>query len=154
MDFASYVTGFVDGEGCFSVSFNLRAKLKTGIEVRPSFSISQNKRNYAVLKEIRDFFDCGSVRFSKKDQTYKYEVRSIGDLVKNVNPHFEKYPLRTTKKKDFEIFSKVCSLVFQSKHLNKGHLSDIIEWSYKMNESGKRKYQKAKLLSVLDKMKI
>ena len=154
MDFASYVTGFVDGEGCFSVSFNLRAKLRTGIEVRPSFSVSQNKRNYAVLREIRDFFDCGSVRFSKKDQTYKYEVRSIGDLEKNINPHFKKYPLRTTKKKDFEIFAKVCELVFQSKHLNKKHLSDIIEWSYKMNESGKRKYQKVKLLSVLDEMKI
>ena len=153
MDFASYVSGFVDGEGCFSISFTLRAKLKTGIEVRPSFSISQNKRNYTVLREIRDFFGCGSIRFSKKDQNYKYEVRSITDLGKRIIPHFRKFPLRTSKQKDFEIFAKVCNLILQSKHLNKEHLRNIIESSYKMNESGKRKYTKAELLRVLDKMK-
>ena len=153
MDFASYVSGFVDGEGCFSISFTLRAKLKTGIEVRPSFSISQNKRNYVVLEEIRDFFDCGSIRFSKRDQNYKYEVRSVADLVKKIIPHFKKYPLRTTKQKDFEIFTYVCNLVNQSKHLNKKFLNEIIENSYKMNESGKRKYSKVELLRVLGKMK-
>ncbi len=153
MNFASYISGFVDGEGCFSVSFTLRAKLKTGIEVRPSFSISQNKRNYSVLLEIRDFFDCGSIRFSKKDQNYKYEVRSITDLVKKVVPHFKKFPLKTSKQKDFEIFAQVCGLVLQSKHLNKAYLRKIIEWSYQMNKAGKRKHLKAKLLSVLDKMK-
>ena len=154
MDFASYVSGFVDGEGCFSVSFTLRAKLKTGIEVRPSFSVSQNKRNYAVLKMIRDFFDCGAIRFSKRDQNYKYEVRSINDLVKKIVPHFEKYSLMTSKQRDFNIFTQVCKLIIQSKHLNKEHLCKIIEESHKMNEAGKRKHSEAKLLSVLNKMNI
>jgi len=55
MEIESYITGFVDGEGCFAVSFSRRAKFKLGIEVRPSFSISQNKRSLNVLGEIRDF---------------------------------------------------------------------------------------------------
>ncbi|PJA87737.1 MAG: endonuclease, partial [Candidatus Moranbacteria bacterium CG_4_9_14_3_um_filter_40_7] len=80
MDFASYVSGFIDGEGCFSVSFNFREKLKTKIEVRPSFSIGQNMRSLEILKMIQKFFDCGSIRFCKNDQCYKYETRNIGDL--------------------------------------------------------------------------
>jgi hypothetical protein len=153
MDFASYVSGFVDGEGCFSVSFNVRRKLKTGIEVRPSFSVSQNKRSFSVLNEVRRYFQCGSIRFSNKDQTYKYEVRSIRDLSRKINPHFKRFPLKTSKQKDFGLFEQICQMILQSKHLNTVHLRKIIEWSYDMNPSGKRKYSKAELLNILDKMK-
>jgi len=154
MDFASYITGFIDGEGCFSVSFNLREKLKTKIEVRPSFVIGQNRRSLKILKKIRQFFNCGSIRFSKSDQCFKYEVRNIDELRKFIIPHFRKFPLMTTKKADFEIFSKICENVAQVKHRNPEHLKEIIRMAFKMNGSGRRKYKKAKLLSVLDKLKI
>ena len=154
MDLASYVTGFIDGEGCFSVSFNLREKLKTKIEVRPSFAIGQNKRSLEILKKIRQFFNCGSIRFSKSDQCFKYEVRNIDELRKLIIPHFRKFPLMTTKKTDFEIFSKICDRVAQMKHRNPEHLKEIIQMAFKMNCSGKRKYKEVELLSVLDKLKI
>lgn len=154
MDFASYVSGFIDGEGCFSVSFNFREKLKTKIEVRPSFSIGQNMRSLEVLKKIQKFFNCGSIRFSKNDQCYKYETRNIDDLRKRIIPHFRKFPLVTSKADDLEIFSEICERISQMKHLNPEHLKEIIDLAYKMNGSGKRKYEKAELLSVLDKMKI
>ena len=144
-----YITGFVDGEGCFAVSFNKREKLTTGIEVRPSFSIGQNKRNLNVLKQIRDYFDCGAIRFSKKDQCYKYEVRSVGDLRKKIIPHFQKYPLKTSKNADFLIFAYICDLIASSKHLNKNYLEEIIEKAYQMNESGKRRYKKDELLRIV-----
>ncbi len=149
MDFASYVSGFIDGEGCFSVSFNFREKLKTKIEVRPSFSIGQNMRSLEILKMIQKFFDCGSIRFCKNDQCYKYETRNIGDLRKKIIPHFRKFPLMTNKKADFEIFSKICEKIAQMKHLNPVGLKEVIDLAYKMNGYGKRKYKKAELLSVL-----
>lgn len=149
MDFSWYITGFIDGEGCFSISFNRRAKLKTGIEVRPSFSIAQNKRNLQVLKQIHAYFGCGAIRFSKRDQMYKYEVRSIGDLQKRIIPHFQKYPLQTSKAKDFDIFAEVCDLVFRSYHLNEKYLSQIIQKSYLMNELGTRRNTQEELLKIL-----
>ena len=154
MDFASYISGFSDGEGCFSVSFNFREKLKTKIEVRPSFAIGQNKRSLDLLQQIQKFFDCGNIRFSKRDQIYKYEVRNIDELRKKIIPHFEKFPLMTIKCNDFQIFKQICEKVAQMKHLNPQHLKEIIELAFKMNGSGKRKYSEAELLSVLDKMKI
>ena len=154
MDFASYISGFSDGEGCFSVSFNFREKLKTKIEVRPSFAIGQNKRSLDLLQQIQKFFDCGNIRFSKQDQIYKYEVRNINELRKKIIPHFEKFPLMTIKRNDFQIFKQICEKVAQMKHLNSRYLKEIIRLAFKMNGSGKRKYSEVDLLSVLDKMKI
>ena len=146
---AEYITGFIDGEGTFSVSFNYRAKLNTKIEVRPSFSVSQHKRSLEVLEGIYDFFKVGSIRFSKKDQNYKYETRSIKDIVKVVIPHFNKYPLHTSKAKDFAIFAKICSLVYANQHRNLATLQEIIDLAYQMNPGGKRKYTKKQLLRFM-----
>lgn len=148
-EFSWYITGFTDGEGCFSVSFNRRAKLKTGIEVRPSFCLAQNKRSLQVLKDIHAYFGCGAIRFSKYDQMYKYEVRSVGDLVNRIIPHFQKYPLRTAKAHDFEIFARICVLIHQSHHLNIEYLTAMIHESYLMNEAGKRRNTKEELLQIL-----
>jgi len=153
MEFPSFVTGFSDGEACFSVSFSFRKKLKTGIEVRPSFCIAQHKRNLSLLKEVRDYFDCGSIRFSKRDQNYKFEARSIKDLTDKVVPHFRKYKLQSTKKEDFEKFDIICQLISSNHHRSKDYLVQIIELAYQMNESGKRKHTKEKLLKHLSKMK-
>jgi hypothetical protein len=149
MDFAWYLTGFVDGEGCFSISFNKRAKLLTGIEVRPSFSVAQNKRSLQLLQEIHAYFGCGAIRFSKHDQMYKYEVRSIRDLQTRIIPHFQKFPLKTSKARDFEIFARVCELIHQSRHLNHEYLKEIIQQSYLMNESGLRRNTQEELLKIL-----
>lgn len=148
MEFSSYISGFTDGEGCFSISFK-RSKLKIGIEVRPSFSLSQHKRNLEVLKKIHDFFKVGSIRYSKRDSNFKYEVRSIKDLVSVIIPFFEKNQLLTSKRRDFEIFSKVCKLIYKNEHLKSEKLIAIVNMAYQMNKSGKRKYQNGELLSFV-----
>jgi hypothetical protein len=147
--FSWYVTGFVDGEGCFSVSFTERAKLKTGIEVRPSFAIGQNRRSLPVLERIHTYFGCGAIRFSRHDQTYKYEVRSLKDIRERIIPHFQEYPLQTNKLQDFATFTWICDEIAASRHLNKDTLAAIIDRAYTMNESGKRKYTKEKLLKMI-----
>ena len=60
-----YVTGLTDGEGCFCVSLAIRAKLRTGLEVRPSFSLSLNEKDLGLLEGLQAFFGCGWIRESK-----------------------------------------------------------------------------------------
>ncbi len=146
-----YITGLVEGEGCFRVSFNLRAKLKTKIEVRPSFSLSL--KDLSVIKELREYFGCGGIRFSRTDNTYKYEVRSIADLIEKIVPHFEKYPLKGKKSNDFNIFKKICKMIRMNLDRSPRYLREILELAYKMNTPGNRKYKKAHLLKVLGKVK-
>ncbi|AAO89742.1 homing endonuclease [Coxiella burnetii CbuK_Q154] len=144
-----YVSGLTEGEGCFSISFNFRKKLKIGIETRPSFSITLNQRDLPLLKEIHSFFECGAIRFSRGDRTYKYEVRSVKDLVKRIIPHFDNYPLRGGKQKDFRYFSEICKKIHTNFHLNKQHLIEIIKMAYLMNPSGKRRHEINDLLRLL-----
>ena len=149
-----FVSGLVDGEGCFSVSFSFRKKLKVGIETRPSFSISLNRRDLDLLKQIHAFFGCGAIRYSKSDRTYKYESRSISDLTRRIVPHFERYPLVGSKSKDFLIFADVCRKANANQHLNRDVLREIIEMAYEMNPSGKRRHKKKDLLRELDELKV
>src|SRR3989344_2603935 len=116
MEIESYITGFVDGEGSFLVSFSARDKLSNGVEVRPAFTVSQHKRSYDILVKLLQFFECGSIRFNKRDQTYKYEVRSLEELIFKIIPHFERHPLQTSKRADFERFKQVCILMQQKLH--------------------------------------
>ncbi len=149
-----YVSGLVEGEGCFHVSFSFRKKLKVGIETRPSFSISLNRRDLVLLQGVHQYFDCGAIRYSKSDRTYKYESRSVSDLVRKIIPHFEKYALHGSKQNDFVRFAEVCRSVYANQHLNGDYLRGIIVSAYEMNPSGKRKHDKRDLLRVIDKLKV
>lgn len=149
-----WISGFTDGEGCFSVSFNFRSSMPVGIEVRPSFSISQKSHSLDSLKIFHEFFQCGGIRYSSKDGTYKYEVRSITDLKEKILPFFREYCLYTKKKEDFVLFEDVCKLILCGQHLNKQGLKEIIIKSYKMNGSGKRKYSLEDLLKFIGELKV
>ncbi len=149
MDIKSYITGFTDGEGCFQISISKRSKMKLGLEIRPSFSVSQNKRSKDIIIFLQQYFKCGGVRFDKNDQTYKFEVRSIDDLMKIIIPHFEKYPLMTAKQDDFKIFSEICRLIYSNHHLNQEGLKKILELSRGINVSGNKKYNREDLLKIV-----
>lgn len=144
-----YVTGLVEGEGSFVVSFSRRRRLKVGVETRPSFSVSQSEGNLELLKRLRAFFRCGGIRYSRGDRTYKYEVRSVEDLVKRVLPHFQRYPLQGDKAQDFRKFARICTMVHANLHLNRDRLQEIIELAYTMNPAGKRRQRKEVLLRAL-----
>ena len=73
---SAYISGYADGEGCFSVSIAPRASLAVGWEVRPSFSVSQNQDRAEVIHALQAYFGCGSIRPDRSDKTVKWETRS------------------------------------------------------------------------------
>ena len=141
----NYLSGFADGEGSFCISFSPSKRHKFGWEIRPSFSVSQNSDRAEVLILFKTYWNRGSIRPDRSDKTLKFEIRAIDDLVKKVIPHFEKYPLVSSKHNDFEHFSEVCKLIVQRKHLESGGFKRIVELAFQMNPSGKRKYSKENL---------
>jgi len=84
----------------------------------------------------------------------KYETRSLNELLTKIIPHFEKFPLQSSKQKDFEIFKTVCQKMSKGEHLTKNGIIEIAELVSKMNLSGKRDYNKTMVLNTLNKMKI
>ena len=146
---SAYISGYVDGEGCFTVSISPRANLLVGWEVRPSFSVSQNGDRAEVLHVMQSHFGCGSIRPDRSDRTLKWETRRLGDLVERVIPHFERYPLLSGKRLDFERFATVCRLAAAGNHRNQAGLIKIVELVREMNPSGRRRYDAGAILASL-----
>jgi hypothetical protein len=88
----SYISGYIDGEGCFTVSISPRPTLLVGWEVRPSLSVSQNGDRAEVLLLIQEHFGCGTIRPDRSDQTVKWEIRSLTPIRSRVIPHFKDVP--------------------------------------------------------------
>ena len=148
-ELANYISGYVDGEGCFSVSFSKREKLRIGWEVKPSFCVGQNYDRREVLDLMKNYFGCGHIRRDWSDRTLKYEIRKAEDLLNKVIPHFLKFPIKSTKQKDFLLFAKICLEMKSLKHHNKRGLRVILKNAYKMNGSGKRKLPLGVILETL-----
>lgn len=142
-----WIVGFVDGEGCFSVSIlkNPRAKLKLGWQVFCEFVVTQGAKSERSLLDIESFFKCGYiVRNKRKDNHHedllKYCVRSIDDLQKIIIPFFERHPLRTAKRNDFDIFKIIIRKVLLKEHLSKDGLYEIADLISTMNRKKKPKF--------------
>jgi len=93
VDLASYISGYVDGEGCFNISLSRRPTLCVGWEVRPSLSVSQNGDRAEVLSLLQRYFGCGTIRPDRSDKTLKWETRSLRPIIDRVLPHFRRHPL-------------------------------------------------------------
>jgi LAGLIDADG DNA endonuclease family protein len=150
VDLPSYISGYVDGEGCFTVSIAPRSRLMVGWEVRPSVSVSQNGDRPEVLFAIQQYFGCGSLRPDRSDNTLKWEVRSLPLLWERVLPHFRSYPLLSGKRRDFELFDRICGSMATGRHLTTEGLAGIVRLAAHMNPSGSRRYLPDEILETLE----
>ena len=145
VDTRSYLTGYVDGEGCFCVTFNRSRRHAFGWDIRPSFSVSQNHDRAEVLHLLRETFGCGWIRPDRSDRTLKYEVRRILDLVQRVIPHFERYPLLSRKAVEFEAFAVICKMMLRKEHLTQVGFLKIVELSEHLNALSKKRYPRSEI---------
>lgn len=121
---ANWIVGFVDGEGCFSVSIFKNRTTKSGWQVLPEFVVTQGEKSLSAIQEIKDFFGCGRLFINRRydnhrENLYRYCVRANKDLREIIIPFFEANPLRTAKKKDFELFKEAIQLMSENAHLKK-----------------------------------
>src|SRR3989344_2627991 len=126
---AEYISGFVDGEGCFSVS--------------------QNHDRAQPLFIIQKHFGCGFMRDGIADNTLKYEVRRLDDLLEKVLPHFEQYPLLSAKQKDVCLLKEICLLMKKGMHINPKGMKKVMSLAFTMNPSGKRRYTQKDILAFM-----
>ena len=117
--------------------------------MRPSLSVSQNGDRAEVLYALQAYFGCGSIRPDRSDQTLKWETRRLEDILANVVPHFERWPLMSGKHRDFELFATVCQLMAAGEHRSFAGVRRIVELTRGMNPSGKRRYDAEAILGTL-----
>ena len=106
-----WIVGFVDGEGCFSVSTFKNKTCKSGYQTLFEFVVTQGERSKEALEAIKEYFGCGNIYINRRYDNHNYNllrycVRRQDDLKEKIVPFFRKYKFKTTKKKQFENFCK------------------------------------------------
>src|SRR5204863_8846792 len=104
----SYIAGYVDGEGSFSVSVQRNTSCRVGFQLVPEFHVSQNSDRAQVLELIRERLGCGYIKpNSRRDRALVLVVRNRESLLERVLPFFEQCRLLSTKQGDFEKFARI-----------------------------------------------
>ena len=136
-----WVVGFVDGEGCFSVSIhrNPNARTTGGWQLHPVFHVYQHVRYRATLEDLITFFGCGRLRpKGPKSSVWTYAVDSLRDQEEHVIPFFERYPL-VVKQADFRNFAAIVRMMRRREHLTTIGFERAVRLAYAMNASGKQR---------------
>ena len=80
---AGWIVGFVDGEGCFSVSKFKNPTTSSGYQLFPEFVVTQGAKNRKSLELLKKYFRCGNIYINRRhdnhqEHLYRYCVRSAG----------------------------------------------------------------------------
>ncbi len=136
-----WVVGFVDGEGCFSVSLHRNRFMRsTGYwQLLPVFQVSQHRDHRRVLEALISFFGCGTVRSKgPNSDVLIYVVGRRDDLENTIIPFFEHERL-VVKRSDFEAFAQIVRALRRKEHLTSGGFERLVRLAYGMNANGKQR---------------
>ena len=150
-----YITGFVEGEGSFHVALYKDLAMKQKVKIIPEFHISQLNSRKEILEVIKDYFGCGYLKENHRsrfnDRTFVYVVRNRNNLTKKIIPFFKKYPFKSNKQLNFQLFEKIVGLMAKGVHKTHKGVRQIINYAYQMNYAGKyRRLDKNKFLIFLE----
>jgi hypothetical protein len=144
-----WITGFVDGEGCFSINLvrqphrSNRRGYGTGFQVAHQFVVTQGAKSVECLQTMQQFFGVGRLHCNRrhdnhKEDLYQFVVCRRSDLQQTIIPFFQRYPLRTAKRSDFEKFVRCMRIIEANAHLTVRGLIAIAEIIQTMNRCKSR----------------
>ena len=149
-----YVAGFVDGEGSFHVAVQRSRFTRVGLQVIPEFHVSQNPERAEVLKLIQQVLGCGYIKTnhpgSLRDRSVVLVVRNRRNLVERVVPFFERFPLRSSKQREFQAFATILHSMERGEHLTKEGMTQILQQAFAMNSGRYRKRKLQEHLNVME----
>src|ERR1043166_2309536 len=135
---ASWIVGFVDGEGCFSCPIQRNTSMTFGWQLQPRFAVVQGERSSSALELIQRHLGCGNIYRNRRHDNHRedlmtYSVYRLRDLLDVVIPFFEVNQLRTAKREDFDKFAVIVRMMDRKQHLTSDGLRRIAEIAQTMN---------------------
>ena len=134
-----YILGFVDAEGCFSISVKKQDDARFGWVLDPIFQVTQHKNSRIILELIKNELTCGRIiEKSGQPDTLVYLVDNRRQLAEKIIPFFEKYkPL--AKYNDFQKFKEIVSGLENKEHKNLEQFKHLVRKAFEMNFEGKQR---------------
>jgi LAGLIDADG endonuclease len=142
---AQWVVGFVDGEGCFSISVVRSASCRSGWQVQHEFAVTQAAPSRAALELLLQFFGCGRIIEQRRHDNHRhpllrFSVKRRAELVSVIVPFFKEHPLITAKQLDFEGFCLVIRMMEAGEHLTEAGLRRIASITETMNRMQRSRF--------------
>jgi hypothetical protein len=126
-----FVTGLVEAEGSFTISFIKNDRYKMGYQIQGIFKLTMHKKDNDLLCQVKEFFEEGSIT-KHGHTTLQYTVRSFKSLDKII-AHFDKYPLLSQKYADYLLFKSAVLLIKNKEHLDKKGFMKVLSIRASMN---------------------
>ena len=145
-----YLAGFIDGEGCFSVSVHLHSNSRWGWAIDPDFTINQHYQSRELLERIRKFFGCGKIYSKRPDKSdvLTYVVHSRRSIFEKIIPFLDAHPLISHKRCDYWKFREIIESLMLKKHHTLEGFQNIVRLAFSMDAQAEQ--QKYTLMQVLD----
>ena len=134
---AQWITGFVDGEGCFHIGISRHPQMTSGHQVLPELTVVQHERDVQVLHALKAYFGCGVVRRNHGDRM-AWRVRDAQQLREHIVPFFLEHPFKTRKRVDFMKFRRVLRIMEAGGHLTVDGVDEIRRIAAQMNRGATR----------------
>lgn len=139
-----YIAGFIDGEGCFTITLAKHPERKFGIDARLQFEIELRDDDEEILKEIQKSLGCGRIfhlsyeRYGWNPHT-ELKVSSIKEIREKLIPFLKKNPLRAKKRHSFKFFCQAVKIFASKEHLTKAGIEKLRKIQKKMNKYSKKR---------------
>lgn len=132
-----WVSGFVAGDGGFSIYVSQAKDYILGEKVYCRFHIAQHSKDIELIKLFIKFFNCGLVhlRANKSTPRCDFFVQDHSSLLNNIIPHFDQYPLLNLKQEDFFCFKQAITIIKSKGHLTQEGLNIIKSINKQMNSN-------------------
>lgn len=132
-DFAWFLTGFTEAEGCFNINIYKTKADKLTAKLRFSIAIMEN--DLELLNKIKNYLNCGVTSKPRSNGMIHFTVSKISDINSIIIPHFKNYPLRGTKFQDFESWCLAAEIITSKSHLTSEGIVKLQDLFKDMNRS-------------------
>lgn len=162
--FLFWLGGFVEGEGCVSISVNVNPSFPFGIQLQPIFNVTQHVNGLAILQAFLALFKLGTLNpKSGSPHVWVYVLPAPGgspfggagykNMLNLVIPFFLDYVLAFGCKIDeFEMFHSICLSLRNQEHTTKEGLIKMVTLVYSVQGKGKwRKRTLEEVISIIEK---
>lgn len=137
----NYIAGFIDGEGCFTITISKHQTKKLGLDARLHFQIELRADDREILQSIKETLQCGRL-YELNYERYgwhphvEYKVSSFQEITTKLLPFLKKYPLRAKKRHSYQWFLKAVGIFSKKEHLKPSGIAKLQEIRKVINSCG------------------
>ena len=133
-----YIAGFVDAEGCFSVSVKRQETTRFGYVIDPVFHVVQSEQGLPVLKAMKIVLNAGRIERKHGQDEWQFIVDNRRQLAEKVIPFFNKYKL-IVKAYDFQRFAEIVERLEKKEHWTREGFEKLLRLAYDMTKQRRKR---------------